>query len=176
MKLLTVSEFHWIRRYDYHRFRLHELLMQGHFPFRENPFKQNTPFIYPHGPMEVFLDMAGKKSGRKRFDTGDMEFINFRFSAKERDAFRKWLSEEQQKAVLAVKTTCQDDNKLGISWDNSNGVFIATLMGKEDSINAGKCLLIRSEDWDRALFACAYVHEVIFKSGVWEVDKDGDLA
>lgn len=119
--------------------------------------------------------MAGKNSGRSRKNFSDMEFINFRFSAKEKASFKDWLASGDEITVVAVKETCQDDNKLGISWDTANGVFIATLMGKEDSINAGKCILVRSETWERALFACAYIHQVIFKGGVWEVDKDGDL-
>lgn len=119
--------------------------------------------------------MAGKTTGKKRWNAGDMEFINFRFSAKEKEDFGLWLNTGDKVTLAAVMSTVQDDNKLGITWDSTNGVFICTLMGKEDSVNSGKCLTIRSAEWERGLFACAYVHEVIFKSGVWEVDKDGDL-
>lgn len=163
-------------RFNMYRRMSNRNIAMGYIPFRLIHGALPQWFIFPMTELERFLDMAGKKPGKNRYNSSAMEFVNFRFSAKEKDDFNAWLAKGDKVTLVAVRTTVQDDNKIGVSWDATNGVYVATLMGKEGSVNEGKCLLIRSAEWERALFACAYVHEVVYSSGVWEVDKDGDLA
>lgn len=173
--LQTASQFFFRRQFEIYRHRIAQKLEQGVMPFRVDPFKHGLRFDYPQNSLEGLFDMAGKKRSPRNRSLGDMEFVNFRFSAKEKAGFEEWLSQGDGVTISSIHSTVQDDNKLGVSWDSTNGVFIITLMGREDSVNSGKCLTLRSNSWDRGLAAAAYVHEQIFKSGVWDVDKDGDV-
>lgn len=115
--------------------------------------------------------MARKTSNRKAKNFNQFRFIPFRFSAQEKKDFNKWLEGGDGVTIPKCHEMLQDDIKISLSWSPDNDCFTAAGTGKEDSLNENRCLTVKSDTWERALFALVYVHTVVFKSGVWE-DSD----
>lgn len=137
--------------------------------------RSNGYRIYPFNSLERLLHMARKQNRKAGINYNEMQFINFRFSASERDDFDKWMSHGDKVTLKAVHEVCQDDVRISLSWDAKNDCFICAMTGKEDSLNAGKCLTVRGKTWERALFAAGYVHSVVYKGEVWEGEEDSGI-
>jgi len=60
-------------------------------------------------------------------------------------------------------------------WDDEKECYTAAMTGKEESLNYGKCLTIKSDDWAKALAACAFVHTIVFSAEIWDVDDSTDM-
>lgn len=119
--------------------------------------------------------MARNKPNKNGRGFAQMEFINMRFTAEEKVNFDAWLAKGEKTTIKAVHSACQNDAKLSISWDAKGECFIGALAGREDGINEGKCITIRSATWERAVFAIAYCAEVVFSGGVWESAEDSGV-
>lgn len=146
------------------------------FYFRKGLMRSDLSQVYPYNPLERLFEMARSKPNKNARSFGTLEFINIRLAANEKIDFDAWLAKGDKTTLKAVHQACQNDAKLSISWDGKNDAFIAALTGREDGINEGKCITIRSATWERAVFAIAYVSEVMFSGGVWESTEDGGLA
>lgn len=134
-----------------------------------------TRLVQPYTILRTFFEMAEKKPSRKAVNFRDMTFINFKMTADMKADFDAWYAAKGNGFINAVWETLQSSHKLGLSWDNENDCFIASMTGKEDSMNPSKCLTMRSKDWIKALAACAYVHTVIYSAEVWDDSNTTDL-
>lgn len=147
----------------------------GKMPFRLGLARRDGYQIYPCGEIEVLFNMARKTDKRSNRRLSTFQFINFKFTAKEKEAFHKWLDKGDDTILPTIHSTLQDDVKMSVSWDMDGDCFIVALTGKPDGVNEDKCLTVRSADWHRGVAAIAYIHTVVFKSGLWEDDETNDL-
>lgn len=130
---------------------------------------------YPYARIQEVFDMANKKPSRKNSFQRDIEFINFKFDAATKARFDDWYNTKGNTVLQAIFETLQAENKMSISWDDSSDCFIASMTGKPESLNKGKCITIRSAEWMRALSAVAFIHIVLFDGEIWEVSGETDL-
>lgn len=116
----------------------------------------------------------GKKAKKSRFSS-NIEFVNYRMDSETKVVFDAWYTDKKNPFVQAVFETLQNEYKLSLSWDDERECFTAAMTGKEESLNPGKCLTIKSADWAKALAACVYVHTIVFAGEIWEVDTSTDM-
>lgn len=168
----------------FHAFRTDYLLQRGYladgtvsntFYFRKGLTRSDGYQIYPYNPLERIFEMARNKPNKGSSSYAKMEFINIRLTAAEKIDFDAWLAKGDKTTLKAVHDACQNDAKLSVSWNEKDDCFIAALAGREDGVNEGKCITIRSAQWERAIFAIAYVAQVIFSGGVWENAEDQNI-
>jgi len=125
--------------------------------------------------LEEILTMPAKKSSKKSSNFAPLTFINFKFDRETKTAFATWYASKEHLYISALEETIKAENKLSVSWDDEKECYTAAMTGKEDSLNYGKCLTLKSDDWAKALAACAYVHTVVFAGEIWEVDDSTDM-
>ena len=138
-------------------------------------FPQDFITYYPYAALRTLFDMANKKQSRKPAFVSNITFINYRMDKPTKDQFNAWFSTKGNTVVDAIFETLQADHKLSISWDPDNEVFIAAMTGKETSLNAGKCLTMRSGEWFKAMAALAYIHTVVYAGEIWDVEQETDM-
>lgn len=119
--------------------------------------------------------MANKKPNSKRTPFGNVEFINYKFDKETKQQFETWYSSKGETVLKAIFETLQGDYKMSISYDEANECFIASMTGKETSLNKDKCIVIRSAEWMRALSACAFVNIVLFDGEIWDASGETDM-
>lgn len=119
--------------------------------------------------------MARTKKPPRATTLPTITFMNYNMDKREKGLFNDWLAEAGNKAILAVKETVEDEYKFSLSYDPDKECYIASLTGREDSLNPGRCLVVRSADWERAFFALAYIHIVTFSGEVWDLDVADNL-
>lgn len=125
--------------------------------------------------LERLFFMASKKRKALSKNFSNMEFVNYKFDAETKASFETWYETKSRPFVDAIFETLQAECKLSLSWDDEKECVIAAMTGKEDSLNPGKCLTLRSADWIKAIAACAYVHTIVFSGEIWEVDTSTDM-
>jgi len=171
--ITTLEEFR--RKYNETRF-----MLLYYFPIPQklvrNPLNPHSlNLIHPWSLMQEILDMATKKPGKKRTPFGNVEFVNYKLDAETKARFDTWFNSKGSTVVDAIFETLQGEHKLSVSWDDANECFIASMTGKEDSLNKNKCITIRSAEWFRAQACCAFIHTVIFEGEIWDVSAETDM-
>lgn len=151
--------------------------------FGRNPCKTYTR-VRPNGNlgsfrpfhfMESLFDMAAKKRGSKQSRFGNVAFVSYKMDAETKKEFDAWYLSKGNTMIGALQETLEAENKISLSYDDDGECYIASMTGKETSLNAGKCLVLRSADWQRALFALAYVHTVVFDGETWDASTESDM-
>jgi len=130
---------------------------------------------YPYQLIEEVFEMANPKKGSKPQYNRDIQFINYNMDKKQRETFNEWFIDKGTTLILLVQECIEGMYKFSLSYDPDKSVYIGALTGREDSANPYKCLVIRSADWQKALFALAWVHTQVFTGGVWTVDELDNL-
>jgi len=119
--------------------------------------------------------MASPKRKKTSKFQNNITFVQYKMDKETQKKFNAWYTESGDALLSAVYETLQNENKLSLSWSEDHECFIASMTGKEDSLNSGRCLVMRSKEWYKALAACAYVHIVIFDGEIWDVSDETDL-
>lgn len=144
-------------------------------PYNPNRGELNSTSIWWYPALRTLFEMASKKKKPTQYNGRNVEFVNYKFDKPTKEAFDAWFAAKGNSAINAVFETLQSEHKLSLSYDTESEVFIAAMTGKEDSLNPGKCLTLRSTEWFKAMAACAYVHTVIFSGEVWEIEAGTDV-
>jgi len=134
----------------------------------------NPKFNYK-SQLEELLDMPAKKSNKKQNIFEPMTFVNYKFDKETKAAFSTWYNSKEALYISALEETVKGQNKLSVSWDDEKECYTAAMTGKKDSLNPNMCVTVKSDDWAKALAACAYIHTVIFAGEIWEVDDSTDM-
>lgn len=153
-------------------------LQFGRFPHSLYPrYNQdgNIHLYYPYARIQEVFDMAAKKGSKNRTPFGNVEFINFKFDRETKEKFEQWYASKGNTVIQGIFETIQAEYKLSVSYDSQNECFIASMTGKEDSLNPNKCIVIRSSEWMRALAGVAFVNIVLFDGEIWEASGETDM-
>jgi len=111
--------------------------------------------------------MAGKRATSFN-GWGNTEFVNVSLNTEQTKDFKSWFPKQSETFTEVLGQVMVDDYKVSCNWDDNNQCFIATLTGKPNqSVNSGKALSARSDDWWEALALVLYKHLVIFKNSAW---------
>lgn len=154
-----------------------EITFYGNNPHKVTVTKHRdgkATLAYRYFLIQELFDMAQKKRKPSQYNQRSVSFINYRFDASTRKKFDEYWKTAGDKVASDIYDTLQDDVKLSLSHDLEGKTFIATLIGREDSLNAGKCLVIRSADWLKAIAAVSWVHTIIFSSEIWDEDENSN--
>lgn len=130
---------------------------------------------YPMQLVERLFDMASKKQAQRYGDLPAITFMNYNMDKREKEDFNKWLNTSGNDVINAVRETLEASYKFSLSYDPEKEVFLASLTGKPDSLNPGRCLTVRSADWQRAYFALAFIHMKVFDGEIWNLDATDNL-
>jgi len=112
---------------------------------------------------ERIVLMPTKQRKNQNSRDGMPEMISSKLTDEELLGFDQWLTKKGKDFDAMIFDTLMDDHKIGISWDAYNDCFIASFTAKgDDHLNAGKCLMSRSNDWREAIamnmFKCAVIY------------------
>lgn len=140
-----------------------------------NNSKNEVVLKYPYSILEQVFHMANPKNSRKPTTFTPVEFVQVSLDKSQKAQFNKWFAETGNGIFDAILEVIQGDHKLGLTWDPDNEVFIASMTGKETSLNPHKCITMRSDNWFKALACVAYIHIELFNGEMWDVQEDGNV-
>lgn len=96
-------------------------------------------------------------------------FVNYRLSAEQKEMFEVWFADNQVDIDSFIDAAVIEGNRLGLTYDNVNKVYIASLTCRDEgSPNLGCCLTAR---YDSPLTAIACV---IYKALVCLTETNWD--
>lgn len=97
-----------------------------------------------------------------------VSFFNVNLSSDDRDRFSGWRTENAESWTTEFSQLIADGYKIGITWDDGNACFIASITGKvEGTPNFNCCITARSNDWLEALELLMFKHFVVCAAGTW---------
>lgn len=98
-----------------------------------------------------------------------VEFVTINLSADDGKKFNGWKETLGDVWADEFATYVSNGFKVGLTWDNNNACFIASLTGKEEgSKNYNCCLTARSQEWVEALQLVHFKASVFCADGRWQ--------
>jgi|SRR5664279_1210551 len=108
------------------------------------------------------------KTNQKQASAYGVTFVTINLTEADQKKFAGWISGIVEEWPTLFSQLIADGYKVGVTWDDNNACFIASLTGKvEGEVNYNKCIVARSSEWHEALQLLHYKHLIVCAAGDW---------